>query len=160
MLALPLAAVAATDLDVRGTWGDRTFRPATAADLDRGYEMGVGAMRVDLRDVELPAGRTDLHLELGMGEIQVLVPDDLCVTSDTTIGVGAIDAGDGEQGGIDLDVESNARVSPGTRHLHVIADVGVGAVRVGDRDVAFGDFDGHDMDVRPGTSFAACEGAA
>ena len=137
VLALPLAAVAATDLDVRGTWGDRTFRPATAADLDRGYEMGVGAMKVDLRDVELPAGRTDLHLDLGMGEIQVLVPEDLCVTTDTTIGVGAVDTGDGEQGGIDLDVESNARVSPGTRHLHVIADVGVGAVRVGDRDVAF-----------------------
>ena len=29
VLALPLGAVAATDLDVRGTWGDRTFHPAT-----------------------------------------------------------------------------------------------------------------------------------
>ncbi len=74
VLALPLGAVAATDLDVRGTWGDRTFHPATVAELADGYEMGVGSMRVDMRDVELPPGRTDLRLEIGMGEIQVLVP--------------------------------------------------------------------------------------
>ena len=74
MLALPLAAVAATDLDLRGTWGERTFRPASVAELARGYEMGVGAMTVDLRDLELPPGRTDLPLEIGIGEIQVLVP--------------------------------------------------------------------------------------
>src|SRR5215207_663431 len=97
VLALPLAAVAATDLDVRGTWGDRTFRPATVAELADGYEMGIGAMRVDLRDLELPPGRTDLDLELGLGEIQVLAPGDVCVTTDAAVGVGAVDTGDGEQ---------------------------------------------------------------
>src|SRR5215207_5809775 len=85
VLALPLAAVAATDLDVRGTWGDRTFRPATVAELADGYEMGIGAMRVDLRDLELPPGRTDLDLELGLGEIQVLAPGDVCVTTDAAV---------------------------------------------------------------------------
>ena len=39
-------------------------------------------MTVDLRDVELPPGRTDLPLELGMGEVQVMVPEDMCVTTD------------------------------------------------------------------------------
>ena len=71
--------MAATDLDLRGTWGDRTFGPTTVQELERGYDMGVGSMRVDLRGVELPPGRTTLPLELGAGEIQVLVPDDLCV---------------------------------------------------------------------------------
>ena len=61
--------------------------------------MGLGSMRVDVRDVELPPGRTDLPLEIGMGEIQVLVPDDLCVTTEAEIGMGAFDVGDGEQGG-------------------------------------------------------------
>ena len=160
VLALPLAAVAATDLDVRGTWGDRTFRPATTADLDRGYEMGLGSMIVDVRDLELPPGRTDLPLEIGMGEIQVLVPEDMCVTTEATIGVGAIDTGDGEQGGIDLDVSDSIPVSPGTRQLHVIADVGVGAVRVGDRVSGWdGGWDGDGLHVDPGTSFAACEGS-
>jgi phage shock protein PspC (stress-responsive transcriptional regulator) len=163
VLALPLGAVAATDLDVRGTWGDRTFRPATLAELAGGYEMGVGSMRVDVRDVDLPAGTTDLRLEIGMGEIQVLVPDDMCVTTDAEIGVGAIDVGDGEQGGIDLDVHERRYVASAVPHLHVDADVGIGAVRVGDSFFSLkrpgrwpDDFDALDV----GTSRAACMGTA
>ena len=131
VLALPLGAVAATDLDVRGTWGERTFRPGTVAELERGYEMGLGAMRVDVRDVDFPPGRTELPLEIGMGEIQVLVPDDLCVTTEADIGMGAFDVGDGEQGGIDLDVDEGGRVEPGVPELHLVGDVGVGALFVG-----------------------------
>jgi phage shock protein PspC (stress-responsive transcriptional regulator) len=161
VLALPLAAVAATDLDLEGTWGDRTFRPASAEELADGYEMGLGAMRVDLRDVELPPGRTELPLDLGLGEIQVLVPSDMCVITDASVAVGAVDSGDGEQGGIDIEVADRRIPPPGVDYLHIDANIGVGAMRVGDR---FRDFvDQHrwrDDAVRPGTSLAACEGPA
>ncbi len=161
VLALPLAAVAATDLDLEGTWGDRTFRPATVEQLAGGYEMGVGAMRVDLRDVELPPGRTELPLELGMGEIQVLVPDDMCVITEAVVSVGAVDTGDGEQGGIDIDVTDSRIPAPGVDYLHIDADIGIGALRVGDHFRAFGGPDRwHDDAVLPGTSMAACEGPA
>jgi phage shock protein PspC (stress-responsive transcriptional regulator) len=163
VLALPLGAVAATDLDVRGTWGERTFRPGTVQQLAGGYEMGVGSMRIDVRGVDLPAGRTTLPVEIGMGEIQVLVPDDVCVTTDAEIGAGEVDVGDGVQGGIDLDVETDRVVAPGVPHLHVVADVGLGALHVGDDFFDFrgpgrwrDGFDGFD----PGTSRAACEGTA
>jgi phage shock protein PspC (stress-responsive transcriptional regulator) len=165
VLALPLGAVAATDLDVRGTWGERTFRPATVAELEGGYEMGLGSMRVDLRDVDLPAGRTDLPLEIGMGEIQVLVPDDVCVTTDADVGVGAVNTGDGEQGGIDVDVRTDDRgVAPGVERLHLVADIGVGHLQVGD---SFFDWRGPGRrsdagfdSLESGTSRAACLGAA
>jgi phage shock protein PspC (stress-responsive transcriptional regulator) len=170
LLALPLAAVAATDLDVRGTWGDRTFRPGTVAELERGYEMGLGSMKVDVRDVELPAGRTVLPLELGMGEILVLAPDDVCVTSNADVGVGAVSIGEGEQGGIDLDdVGDDRAVAPGVSNLHVVADVGVGYVEIGDRFLAwdgpgrFGDRGFESLDagtLDAGTNSAACAGAA
>jgi phage shock protein PspC (stress-responsive transcriptional regulator) len=164
VLAVPLAAVAATDLDLDGTWGDRTFRPGTVDELADGYEMGVGAMKIDLRDIELPPGRTVLPLDLGLGEIQVLVPDDMCVTTDASIGVGAVDTGDGEQGGIDIDVEDRTIPAPGVDQLHIDADVGVGAIRVGDhiRGNRF-DVDAapwRDTTVMPGTSLAACEAPA
>jgi phage shock protein PspC (stress-responsive transcriptional regulator) len=164
VLALPLGAVAATDLDVRGTWGDRTFRPATAAELAGGYEMGVGSLKIDMRDVELPPGRTDLRLEMGMGEIEVLVPEDTCVTTEAEVGVGMVDVGDGEQGGIDIDVSDDRGAAAGVPELHVIADVGMGAVLVGDR---FFEWDGpgrwHDDDfdaLQTGSSRAACLGTA
>jgi phage shock protein PspC (stress-responsive transcriptional regulator) len=163
VLALPLGAVAATDLDVRGTWGERTFRPGTVDQLARGYEMGVGSMRIDVRGVDLPAGRTEMPLEIGMGEIQVLVPDDLCVTTDAEIGAGEVDVGDGVQGGVDLDVESDRVVAPGVRRLHIVADIGLGALHVGED---FFDFRGPGRwrdefdELDPGTSRAACLGTA
>ena len=164
LLALPLGAVAATDLDVRGTWGERTFRPSTVAELERGYEMGLGSMRVDVRGVDLPAGRTDLPLDIGMGEMRVIVPDDVCVTTNADVGVGAVDVGDGEQGGIDFDLDEDDRmVAPGVEHLHLIADVGVGYLQVGDE---FHEFRGpgswrDDFDsLESGTSRVACLGAA
>ena len=163
VLALPLGAVAATDLDVRGTWGDRTFHPATATELADGYEMGVGSMKVDMRDVDLPSGRTDLPLEIGMGEIQVLVPEGTCVTTDADVGVGAVNVGNGDQGGIDVDVTDDRYVAPGVPELHVSADVGIGHVVVGDR---FLDLDGpgrwrDDFDsLATGTNVAACRGTA
>src|SRR5829696_639334 len=162
VLALPLAAVAATDLDVRGTWGDRTFRPADVAELGDGYEMGVGSMKVDLRDLELPPGRTDLPLQIGVGEIQVLVPEDMCVTTDAEISLGAVDTGDGEEGGVDVDVHDRRAPDPGVRYVHLDVDLGVGHLLVGDR---FFDRhrgrgwwdDGADGEIDAGTSRAACE---
>ena len=32
----------------------------------------------------------------------------MCVTTEAKIGVGAVDTGDGEQGGVDLDVDDDA----------------------------------------------------
>jgi phage shock protein PspC (stress-responsive transcriptional regulator) len=158
VLAVPLAAVAATDLDLRGTWGDRTFRPHTVADIGDGYEMGAGAMRVDLRGLDLPPGRTDLPLQIGMGEIQVLVPEDMCVVTDADISFGAADTGGGEEGGVDIEIHHGPVPDPGVAYVHLRADIGFGALRVGDR------FDGHgwrwdrgEGTVDPGTSRAACE---
>jgi hypothetical protein len=93
--------------------------------------MGLGSLKVDVRDVELPPGRTDLPLEIGMGEIQVLVPDDLCVTAEGDIGMGAFDLGGGEQGGVDLEVREGTGAEPGVRELHLEPDIGVGALLVG-----------------------------
>ena len=161
VLAVPLGAVAATDLDVRGTWGDRTFHPGTVAELDDGYEMGLGSLKVDMSDVDLPPGRTDLRLDIGIGEIKVLVPEDVCVTTEAQVGMGAVNVGEGEQGGVDFDISDDRTVAPGVAHLHVIADAGVGYVGVGE----------HPFDVRgperwrdeqfdTGANRAACLGAA
>jgi phage shock protein PspC (stress-responsive transcriptional regulator) len=163
VFALPLGVVAASDLDVRGTWGDRTFRPATTADVAHGYKMGAGSMKVDLREVLLPPGQTDLRLKLGLGEIQVLVPDDLCVTTDAHIGMGAMDSGDGEQGGVDVDIRDHPLVDPGIKELHIKADIGVGGLEIGDRffNRHGRNWRGHHFDeVRTGTNRAACRGAS
>ena len=56
VLVLPLAIVAAADIDVKGGVGERHYRPATMAEVHDCYRLGVGELVVDLRDVDLPAG--------------------------------------------------------------------------------------------------------
>jgi phage shock protein PspC (stress-responsive transcriptional regulator) len=162
VLAIPLGVVAAADLDLSGSWGERTFRPASAAELGRGYEIGAGRMTVDLSDVKFPPGRTDLPLKLGVGEVQVLVPRDLCVTTDAHVGVGAIYGGEDTQDGVDVDVADRRSVAPGTAQLRVIGDLGIGALRIGDHwtQAARGPHGFRQLELtRTGTSRAACEAA-
>ena len=139
VLALPLGVVSAADVKLDGQWGDRTFRPLDAATLGDGYKMGVGHMQIDLRRVDLPPGRTDMPVKLGVGELEVAVPDDVCVTYDVQVGAGQITTLDGiDDGGLDLDVKGDAAAPSGTRELHLKADLGVGAVRIGPRFVREG----------------------
>ena len=58
VLVLPLAIVAAADIRVDGGIGERHYRPATVHELRPSYELGMGELVVDLRDVDLPAGTT------------------------------------------------------------------------------------------------------
>jgi phage shock protein PspC (stress-responsive transcriptional regulator) len=132
LLALPLGVVSAADLDLEGDWGERTFRPATVGEVTDGYRMGVGHMQIDLRGVDLPAGRTEMPVDLGVGEVEVAVPAGVCVTYDVEVGAGDVRTLDGiDDGGVDLDVTGDAAVPAGTPELHVNADVGLGSVRIG-----------------------------
>jgi phage shock protein PspC (stress-responsive transcriptional regulator) len=142
-LVLPLAVVAAADLDFEGGIGDHSYRPATASELRDRYEVGMGELDVDLRDVDLVAGRTDVALDVGIGHALVRVPANACVTSDVTMGAGAIDVLDRAHDGVDLEVAESATPPAGRPHLHIAADVGIGAIEVvregfspdlGDRD--------------------------
>jgi phage shock protein PspC (stress-responsive transcriptional regulator) len=145
VLVLPLAVVSAADIDFDGGVGDREYRPATMAELDDRYEIGLGEIDVDLRDLELPAGRTDVAVDVGMGGALVWVPREACVTSDVAIGVGAADVLDDDDAGVDVRFATDA-VPVSTRpHLHIEADVGVGAVEVV-REGFTPDWRDHDMD--------------
>jgi phage shock protein PspC (stress-responsive transcriptional regulator) len=140
VLALPLGVVSAADLELEGDWGERTYRPTSVAALASGYEMGIGHMQVDLRELDLPDGRTELPLRLGMGEIEVAVPDGTCVTYDIEVGAGDVETLDGiSDGGLDLDVSGDAAVPAGVPELHVTADLGVGHVAIGPAFAVRGD---------------------
>jgi phage shock protein PspC (stress-responsive transcriptional regulator) len=134
-LVLPLGLVAAADLDFRGGIGERDYHPASVAELPDRYELGVGQLHVDLSDVDLPAGRTDLRIDIGMGEALLRVPEGVCVTSNVDVAAGGVDVLDSENAGVDVAFDE-ATTTPQQRPvLHVDGQVGVGVlevVRVGD----------------------------
>jgi len=129
-LVLPLAVVAAADIDLDGGVGDRHYRPASVSELRDTYRIGMGDINVDLRDLDLPSGRTDVNVDAGLGGIKVWVPDEACVTSHMTIGAGGATMFGSDQGGLDVDIEEGGRAAAGQPQLHIEADVGVGWVEV------------------------------
>jgi phage shock protein PspC (stress-responsive transcriptional regulator) len=130
VLALPLAVVAAADIDIEGGIGSREYRPASMGELQPGYRLGMGDIAVDLRDVRLPPGRTDLGIHLGVGHARVDVADDVCVTSDVKVGAGAVRMFDHVNDGVDVAFAEGAAPKPGQPVLHVAADLGMGALEV------------------------------
>jgi phage shock protein PspC (stress-responsive transcriptional regulator) len=133
-LALPASAVAAAGVDVHGGVGDREYRPQTVAQVRSNYRLGVGRLVVDLRDAQLPPGDRRLHLDLGVGEAILAVPQDVCVVSDAQVRVGVAGVFDHTTGGFDVDWQDEPPALPGTPRLIVDADIGVGALYVGHDD--------------------------
>lgn len=97
-----------------GDIGEHRYRPVTATDLRASYQHGIGRFELDLSDLDgaedlaALAGRT-VHVEAGIGETVVLVPEDLPVTVKAEERAGRIDvfgrSADGQ--GPDLTVPSD-----------------------------------------------------
>ena len=87
VLALSAAGTAALAHQFDDGVGYRTIRPASVADLQPEYRLGVGLLELDLRDTQLPAGVTNVRADVGMGEIQLRVAPDVRVepVGDTSI---------------------------------------------------------------------------
>lgn len=162
IVALGLGVVAAADLDLEGGVGGRYYRPTSTADLREGYDLGAGELRVDLRELRLPQGRTDLRLELGFGEVIVYVPEGVCVASDVELGAGYAEVLDTVNGGFDVKVRDDRAAPAGTPRLVIDADVGLGGLEVRQGPGDFDDWreDGWDGDWRNGRFDADADAGA
>jgi phage shock protein PspC (stress-responsive transcriptional regulator) len=134
--ALPVTLVAAADADLHGGVGERVHRPDAASEVRDSYRLGAGRLELDLRDVRFPAGDTPLRLRIGIGEMVVLVPEDVCVVLRSRIGGGYAGVLDREHGGLDVDWSNDPQAPPpGTPRLVVDGEVGIGALFVADRPI-------------------------
>jgi phage shock protein PspC (stress-responsive transcriptional regulator) len=150
-VALPAGVVSAADVDLHGGVGERTHRQSSVETMRDGYRLGVGKLTVDLRDVRLPAGDRELDLKLGMGELRLVVPEDVCVVTRAHVGAGEVRALDRDAEGADVDFAEEPTAPPGTPRLIVDADLGFGALYVSHRDV------GNDHDAATHGTNAACK---
>jgi phage shock protein PspC (stress-responsive transcriptional regulator) len=129
-LAFAAAFVTATGIDLDGGVGDREYRPTTATDVHGSYKLGIGQMVVDLRGAQLPPGDRHLEVDIGVGHAVVLVPENVCVTTDAQVGVGAVDSFSAENEGIDVDHADTHTAPSGTPRIVLHGDVGVGMLDV------------------------------
>lgn len=130
VLAVPLGLVAAAGIDGEGGIGERNYNPTTTAELQQGYKLGVGRLGLDLRGVDLPAGRTDMNVDMGIGSVQVLVAKDVCVASKAHVGAGYVQVLDRASGGLDVAWRQSPVQNSSVKRLVIGADVGLGAIEV------------------------------
>ena len=142
VIAIPLGFVAAAGLDVNGGVGERDYQPTTVAELEDGYQLGIGQMRVDLTHVDLPPGRTPLELDMGVGSVRLFVPDDVCVASDVRVGAGYARVLDRDNGGLDVDWRQSPAEDAGVKRLVIHGDVGIGELQVVNSQSSFTDWEG------------------
>jgi len=138
-VALPAGVVSAADLDVTGGHGEKTYRPASADAVMPSYRLGAGKLVVDLRRANLTPGDHPLELRVGVGEAQLLVPRDVCVSTASHLGIGGVQVFDRDSGGIDVDWQDQRTAVTGAPRVVVDANVGIGAFTV-HHDTRHGDW--------------------
>jgi phage shock protein PspC (stress-responsive transcriptional regulator) len=107
--------------------GDHSYDVTALRDLRSEYKLGIGDLRVDLRDVRLPVGVTHLDARVDVGRLVLVVPHDAALRVDADADFGAVNvlgrSTDGREADRSID-ESGPRV------LELDAHVGAGSVHV------------------------------
>jgi phage shock protein PspC (stress-responsive transcriptional regulator) len=119
---------------VRGGVGDRTFRPATEAQVRDVYRGGLGNMTVDLTrvDVSRLAGPITTRVDHGVGDLKIVLPRDADVQLSVESGLGSVDLlGQGPlNGGFFPGNGSGSWVDDGNPEFDIIVNNGAGDVEV------------------------------
>jgi phage shock protein PspC (stress-responsive transcriptional regulator) len=135
---LSVAVIAAAHVDLHGGAGERTYHPHVLSEVRHDYRLGAGRLEIDLREVAFPPGETRLHVRLGVGELVVLVPRDVCVATSAQIGGGYVGALEQRSGGLDVDWSERPSPPPRTPRLVLNGDIGLGALLVADHPIEHG----------------------
>jgi len=131
VLLAGFGVAAATPVSFSSGIGEKLERPATVAELDESYELGLGELAVDLSRLELPPGATEVDVRLGIGDVIVTVPEGAALEIDARASVGEVNVlGDRDEGAAAhkrVTVEGSTTDAP---VLRLDADVSMGSLEV------------------------------
>jgi phage shock protein PspC (stress-responsive transcriptional regulator) len=131
LLVCATAAASVLDVPLRGGVGEEIHRPREAGALPTRYEHAIGHLVVDLRDLALEPGRPlAVRAQLGIGQLEVRVRDDVRVVARGHAGAGALSFFGHHTGGWDHGGEREAGPPDSDRGLDLDLRVGAGEVRV------------------------------
>ena len=132
-LGIPAGAVAAADIHIDQSVGQRTYTPTAQADLPAdGYRLGAGQLVVDLRSLPWAKGQTiPVSAHLGFGQMIVSVPPNVCIDGDVHGKAGELISGGQVTHGVDPAIDQSSPLT-GAPALNLDADIQFGQVVVTD----------------------------
>lgn len=127
--------IAAGVYGVAGIWGgpiaDNVLWAPSAEETFADYS--VGDLTVDLRHIN-PDDVDDVTASLGIGQMTVIIPDDVNVEVDYKVGIGqfdsSIDRGEREVGGLGFDGMLIRADSDDAETIHLTVEVGIGSLQL------------------------------
>jgi predicted membrane protein len=129
LLALATAVSSAVNVPITGGIGEERYRPLTISQIPERYELGIGHLMIDLRDVPYANRTVTVNAQLGIGQMSIAVPSTVRVVVNGEVGAGSIQswgyADDGWR-------EESSRAAPGdgSGELVINARLGVGQILV------------------------------
>jgi phage shock protein PspC (stress-responsive transcriptional regulator) len=135
VLGIPAGAIAAADINIDGSIGQRTYTPTVPADIPAdGYKLGTGQLNVDLRNLPWKPGQTvEASAHLGIGQMIISAPSNVCVIGHATGKAGELVVAGQVSHGIDPDVSLGSPTTNAPRLL-LDADIQLGQMVVTDQD--------------------------
>lgn len=131
MLTVVLAVTATTDrLVLDGGIGERVERPTTVAALEEPFELGIGSLQLDLRELDLPPGTTEVAAAVSIGELVVTVPDDVAVRVLAEVDVGEARLFGEETSGTDVTADASSGPAGTERVIDLDLSVTFGNIQV------------------------------
>lgn len=115
--------------------GERTHAPASVADLEEAYALGIGSLEVDLSRLALDGDTVTVDAAVVVGELRVIVPPDVDVVATGSIGAGEYDVLGESSDGTSLQIDSvdDLDDDQGTLRLDLDARLGQVTVERGER---------------------------
>jgi phage shock protein PspC (stress-responsive transcriptional regulator) len=130
-LAIGVGGAAAADLKFDGSIGQRSYRPVSVSSIPAdGYKLGIGQLKIDLRGLDWHRKQVvDVDADLGLGQLVVGVPENVCVEATTHAGAGELEVTGQRSDGVDVD-SNVASGSTATPRLVLDASVDMGQIQV------------------------------
>lgn len=136
LIAMPGTAVRGNngpfgELGVEDGIGERVESPDSVDELEPDYRHATGQLTIDLTDLDLPARTTALRASVGIGELVVVVPEDLPVRVRARSGAGEITLFGREQSGAGVEETlATEEFEFARRRLDLRLSVGLGSIEV------------------------------
>ncbi|MEX0706036.1 MAG: hypothetical protein WD041_05400, partial [Nitriliruptoraceae bacterium] len=121
--------IAALDLDLREGAGDVRVAPGSLEELGETHRLAAGQLVLDLRDIDVDRD-TQLSVEVGAGDVEILLPGDVTAEIHVAVGVGQIRFDDTVVGGLGVERDLHVDTGDGSSLLGIDVQLGVGQVTV------------------------------
>jgi hypothetical protein len=109
----------------------RTEEPASMEELRDSYRLDTGALEINLQDLSLPEGTTEVEADIENGALTVVVPKGVAVRAHSEVGNGALSILGSDASGENLDRDYESReYGNADRRLSLELSAGTGVVAV------------------------------